>query len=126
MRRIFFVLELMGGKDTLHYKESVEENGSKILKKPKDLMPLDNHKETPNESIYLTLRVLPDIGCPCDNTNANRGCEGELVTLLEKKNLHTMGCSLHQMNFHLELYSNIYMHYKKPHYIQCPWVIMCK
>ena len=24
-------------QDTLHYKESVEENGSKILKKPKDL-----------------------------------------------------------------------------------------
>ena len=31
-----------------------------------------------------------------DNMNANTGCEGGLVTLLEKKNLHTIGCSLHQ------------------------------
>ena len=34
-----------------------------------------------------------------DNTNTNTGCEGGLVTLLEKKikrNLLTIGCSLHQ------------------------------
>ena len=31
-----------------------------------------------------------------DNMNANTGCEYGLVTLLEKKNLHTIGCSLHQ------------------------------
>ncbi len=62
-------------------------------------------KETPNESIYLTHRVLPDTGATgtvlaeqvadvlekfkaikavlVDNTNT--GCEGGLVTLLEKK-----------------------------------------
>ena len=67
-------------------------------------------KETPNESIYLTHRVLPDTGATgtvfaeqvadvlekfkslstikavlVDNTNANTGYEGGLVTLLEKK-----------------------------------------
>ena len=50
-------------KDTLHYKESEEENGSKILKKAKGPeCHLTITKETPNESIYLTHRVLPDIG----------------------------------------------------------------
>ena len=50
-------------KDTLHYKESVEENGSKILKKAKGPeCHLTITKETPNESIYLTHRVLPDTG----------------------------------------------------------------
>ena len=50
-------------KDTLHYKESVEENESKILKKAKGPeCHLTITKETPNESIYLTHRVLPDTG----------------------------------------------------------------
>ena len=79
-------------------------------------------KETRNESIYLTHRVLPNTGATgtvlaeqvadvlekfkslstikavlVDNTNTNTGCEGGLVTLLEKIiNLHTIGCSLHQ------------------------------
>ena len=112
-------------KDTLHYKESVEEKGSKILKKAKGReRHLTITKETPNESIYLTHRVLPDTGATgtvlaeqvadvlekfkslstikavlVDYTNTNTGCEGGLVTLLEKKikrNLHTIGCSLHQ------------------------------
>ena len=97
-------------KDTLHYKESVEENGSKILKKAKGPeRHLTITKETPNESIYLTHRVLPDTGATgtvlaeqvadvlekfkslstikavlVDNTNRNTGCEGGLVTILEK------------------------------------------
>ena len=97
-------------KDTLHYKESVEENGSKILKKAKaPERYLTITKETPNESIYLTHRVLPDTGDSgivlaekvadvlekfkslstikavlVDNTNTNTGCEDGLVTLLEK------------------------------------------
>ena len=99
-------------KDTLHYKESVEENGSKILKKAQGP---ECHKtitkETPNESIYLTHRVLPDTVATgtvlveqvadvfdklkslstikavlVDKTNANTGYEGGLVTLLENKN----------------------------------------
>ena len=50
-------------KDTLHYKESVEENGSKILKKNKGPeCHLTITKETLNESIYLTHRVLPETG----------------------------------------------------------------
>ena len=50
-------------KDTLHYKESVEENRSKILKKAKGPQRhLTITKETLNESIYLTHRVLPDTG----------------------------------------------------------------
>ena len=53
----------MRGKHTLHYQESVEENGSKILKKAKGPeCHLIIKKETPNESIYLTHRVLLDIG----------------------------------------------------------------
>ena len=86
----------------------MEENGSKIQKKAKGPeCHLTITKETPNESIYLTHRVLPDIGATgtvlaervadvlekfkslstikavlVDNTNANAG---GLVTLLEKK-----------------------------------------
>ena len=97
-------------KDTLHYKESVEENGSKILKKAKGPeCHLTITKETPNESIYFTHRVLPDTGTTgtvlaeqvadvlekfkslstikavlVDNTNANTGCEGGLVTHFQK------------------------------------------
>ena len=93
----------MGGQTkTLHYKVSVEENGSKILKKNKGPERyLTITKETPNESIYLTHRVLPDAGSTgtvlveqvadvlekfkslstikavlLDNTNTNTGCEG--------------------------------------------------
>ena len=99
-------------KDTLHYNESVEENGSKILKKAKEPeCHLTITKETPNESIYLTQRVLPDTGATgtvlaeqmadllekfkglstikvvlVDNTNANTDYEYGLVSLLEKKN----------------------------------------
>ena len=41
----------------------MEENGSKILKKAKEPQcHLIITKETPNESIYLTHRVLPDTG----------------------------------------------------------------
>ena len=98
-------------KDTLHYKESVEENGSKILKKAKGPeCHLTITKETPIESIYLTHRVLPDTGATgtvlveqvadvlekfkslstikavlFDNMNTNTGCKGGLVTLLEEK-----------------------------------------
>ena len=89
----------------------MEENGSKILKKAKGPeCHLTITKETPNESVYLTQRVLPDTGATgtvlaeqvadvlekfkslstikavlVDNTNANTGYEGGLVTLLEKK-----------------------------------------
>ena len=89
----------------------MEENGSKIQKKGKGPeCHLTITKETPNESIYLTHRVLPDIvetgtvlaeqvadvlekfkslstikAILVDNTNANTGCEGGFVTLLEKK-----------------------------------------
>ena len=67
-------------------------------------MPLDNHKgDTKWEYIFdsqgsswywcnwYTIKAVL-----VDNTNANTGCEGGFVTLLEKKNLHTIGCSLHQ------------------------------
>ena len=135
-------------KDTLHYKESVEENGSKILTKAKGPeCHLTITKETPNESIYLTHRVLPDTDATgtilveqvadvlekfkslstikavlVDNTNTNTGCEGGLVTLLEKKikrNLHTIGCSLHQNELPFRaLFKHSKWHHKKPHYIQ--------
>ena len=105
MWRIFFVLELMGGQTKAHYKESVEENGSKILKKAKGPeCHLTITKETPNESIYLTHRVLPNTGATgtvlaeyvtdvlekfkslsaikavlVDNTNANTGWFGHIL-----------------------------------------------
>ena len=92
----------------------MEENGSKILKKAKGPeCHLTITKETPNESIYRTHRVLPDSGATgtilaeqvadvleklkslstikavlVDNTSANTGCESGLVTL--KKNLHAI------------------------------------
>ena len=120
-------------KDTLHYKESMEENGSKILKKAKGPeCHLTITKETPNESINLTHRILPDTGATgtvlaeqvadvlekfkclstikavlVDNTNANTGYEGGLVTLLEKKNFTILVAPYIKMNFHLEIYSNI-------------------
>ena len=98
-------------KNIPHNKESVEENGSKILKKAKGPeCHLTITKETPNESTYLAQMVLPDSGATgtvlaeqvadvlekfkclstikavlVDNTNANTGYEGELVALLEKK-----------------------------------------
>ena len=54
---------MIGGQTKTHYKESVEENGSKIQKKAKGPeRHLTITKETPNESIYLTHRVLPDTG----------------------------------------------------------------
>ena len=114
----------------------MEENGSKIQKKAKGPeCHLTITKDTPNESIYLTHRVLPDIGATgtvlaeqvadvlekfkslstikavlVNNTNANTGCEGGLVTLLEKKKIFTLLVAPYiKMNFHLELYSNIQM-----------------
>ena len=122
-------------KDTLHYKESVEENGSKILKKAKGPeCHLTITKETPNESIYLTHRVLPDTGATgnvlaeqvadvlkkfkslstikavlVDNTNTKTGCKGGFVTLLEKKIFTLLVAPYNKMNFHLKLYSNILM-----------------
>ena len=109
----------MGGQTKTHYNESVEENGSKILKKAKGPeCHLTITKETPNESIYLTHRVLSDTGatgtvlaekmadvlekfkgCPC----WQHECKYRLwiwtcytFRKKKKKNLHTIGCSLHQ------------------------------
>ena len=94
-------------------RKFVEENGQKTMKKTKGP---ERHstftKETPHESKYLTHRVLPKIGATgavhaelvvdvlhefdsentikailVDNTNANTGCEGGRVAILEKKNL---------------------------------------
>ena len=125
----------MGRQTKTHYKESVEENGSKILKKTKGPeCHLTITKETPNESIYLTHRVLPNTGATgtvlaeqvadvlekfkslstikavlVNNINTNTGCEGGLVTLLEKKKkIFTLLVAPYiKMSFHLELYSNI-------------------
>ena len=53
------------GRTKTHYttRNQWRKNGSKILKKAKGPeCHLTITKETPNESIYLTHRVLPDIG----------------------------------------------------------------
>ena len=89
----------------------MEENGQKAMKKTKGPeCYLTFTKETPCESKYLTHRVLPDIGATgavhaeqvvdvlhefnskntikvslLNNTNANTGCEGGMVAILEKK-----------------------------------------
>ena len=83
----------------------MEENGSKILKKSqRTWMPHDNHKGDPKWEYIFDSQGSSWYWCNwytikavlVDNTNANTGCEGGLVTLLEKKNLYTIGCSLHQ------------------------------
>ena len=61
-------------------------------------------KETPNESIYLTHRVLPDIGATSTLLTLSllttrmqiQAVKVDLLHFMEKKNLHTIGCSLHQ------------------------------
>jgi hypothetical protein len=113
-------------KGTLAFKEIVEEDGQIKLKKEKTC---EHHLTFTNESAsaggtYLTHRVIPVKGATgdvlakevysvleefnsietvkailLDNTNTNTGCEGGLVTLLEKninRKVHTIGCSLHQ------------------------------
>ena len=78
-------------------------------------MPLDNHKgDTKWEYIFdsqgsswywwywYTIKAVL-----VDNTNVNTGCEGGLVTLLEKKNFTQLVAPYIKMSFHLELYSNI-------------------
>ena len=97
--------------------------------------------------VYILVRVLPDTGATgtilaeqvadvlekfkslstikavlVDNTNANTGCEGGLVTHLEKKrkrNLHSIGCSLHQNELPFRaLFKHLDGITKSPHYIQ--------
>ena len=112
-------------KDTLLYKEICGGKWTENYKKKN--MELERHltftKETPYESKYLTYRVLPNIGATgavhaehvvdvlhkfnnentieailVDNTNANTGCEGGMMAILEKeffKNLYTIGSSVH-------------------------------
>lgn len=65
-----------------------------------------------------------------DNTNVNTGCEGGFVALLERKlnrNLHIIGCSLHQNELPFRaLFRYVDDTTKKPHHIQ--WstgYIMC-
>ena len=98
-------------KDTLLYKEIC---GGKWTENYEKIKELESHltftKETPYESKYLTHRVLPNIGATgavhaeqvvdvlhefngentikailVDNTNANTGCEGGMVAILEKQ-----------------------------------------
>ena len=89
----------------------MEENGQKTMQKTKGPeRHLTFTKETPYESKYLAHRVLPNIGATGavhaeqvvnvlhefnrektikaildKNTNANTGCEGGMVAILEKK-----------------------------------------
>ena len=89
----------------------MEESGQKTMKKTKGPeCQLTFTKEAPYESKYLTHRVLPNIGAAgtvhagqvmdvlhefnneniikailADNTDANTGCEGGMVAILEKK-----------------------------------------
>ena len=111
--KILYVLQLMGEWIRTHccIRKFVEENGQKTMKKTKEPeCHLTFTKETPYESKYLTHRVLPNIGATgavhaeqvvnvlhefnsentikailVDNTNANTGCEGGMVAILEKK-----------------------------------------
>lgn len=113
-------------KDTLVFKEIIDEDGEIKLRKEKTK---EHHLTFTNEDAstggtYLTHRVIPVKGATgavlakevasvleefnsletvkailLDNTNTNTGCEGGLVTLLEKninRKVHTIGCSLHQ------------------------------
>ena len=111
--KISYILQLMGEWIRTHccIRKFVGENGQKTTKKTKGPeRHLTFIKETPYESKYLTHRVLPNIDATgtvhaeevvdvlhefnsentikailVDNTNANTGCEGGMVAILEKK-----------------------------------------
>ena len=124
--KILYVLQLMGEWIRTHccIRKFVEENGQKTMKKTKGP---ECHLTFTKE---LTHRVLPNIGATgavhaeqvvgvshefnCENTikaslvnntNANIGCEGIMVAILEKR-FHTIGSSLHHNNFRA-LFKNI-------------------
>ena len=110
--KILYVLQLMGEWIKTHccIRKFVKENRQKTMKKTKGPeRHLTFTKETPYESKYLTHRVLPNISATgavhteqvvdvlhefngentikailVDNTNANTGCEGGMVAILEK------------------------------------------
>ena len=65
-------------KDTLLYKEIHGENGQKTMKKTKgpECQVVDVLHEFNNENTIKAIFV--------DNTNANTGCEGGMVAILEK------------------------------------------
>ena len=112
-------------KDTLMYREVMDENGETKLKKgtgEEHHLTLTKEPGTESGRYILTHRVIPVKGATAavlsdevhsvlkefnsvhtleavlvDNTNT--GCEGGLVTILENKTqrkLHIIGCSLHQ------------------------------
>ena len=86
-------------KDTLLYKEIILENRQKTMKKTKGPeCHLTFTKETPYESKHEFNSENTIKAILVDNTNANTGYEGGMVAILEKKlkkQLHTIGCSLH-------------------------------
>ena len=110
--KISYVLQLMAEWIRTHccIRKFVEENEQKTTKKAKGPeCHLTFTKETPYGSKYLTERFLPNIGATgavhaeqvvdvlhefnsedtvkailVDNTNANTGCEGGMVAILEK------------------------------------------
>ena len=107
---ICFAVDGRMDKDTLLYKEICEGKWAENYEKTKGPeCHLTFTKETPYESKYLTHKVLPNIGATgavhaeqvvdvlrefnsentikailVDNTNANTGCEGGMVAILEK------------------------------------------
>ena len=113
-------------KDTLMYRQFTDGNGELKLKKDKGHEHhLTFTRESGTEiGTYLTHRVVPTVGATgvilgeeftsvlqefncvhtikailLDNTSTDTGREGGLVSAVEKqigKNLHTIGCSLHQ------------------------------
>ena len=118
MWRIFFCIGVDGGtdKDTLQGISGGKWE-VKFWKKPKDLNATWQSQRRHQMRVYIWLTgfflILEQVAVVLekfkslstikavlvDNTNANTGWEGGLVTLLEKKikrNLHTIGCSLHQ------------------------------
>ena len=125
-------------KDTLMYREVMDENGETKLKKGKgEEHHLNFTKEPGTESgTYLTHRVIPVEGATAavlsdevhsvleefnsvhtlkavlvDNTNTNTGCEGGLVTILENKTQQQLNTMVvhSRMSFLLELFSNTLM-----------------
>ena len=64
-----------------------------------------------------------------DNTNANTGCEGRMVAILEKKlkkQLHTIGCSLHHYELPFRaLFKNIDVCAKDPTAFSGPLGKLC-
>ena len=85
-------------KKTVYELDTVDKSAIKKSKKERDRSSKNLHQQLQHQISRVMVLPTPIL---VDKTNANTGCEGEMVAILEKKNfnLHTIGSSLHHDNF---------------------------